>query len=269
MNNAPGESSDDPESPPPVLDYRGPDKEWPQEPRIPNPAATRSLRCGLGLFGLVALAYVTLALPALVRNPLGMCIVVAWFVLMAMALGFGIAGIRRAREPNVAGRWAAMFGLGLGVTGSLFAGLLTWLALVVAPQVHRAYCVPNLRQIGQACVLYANDNGGQFPPHFGAIMEDLTPGCLVCPGSDDTPATGPTTQAVLADFAKPGRCSYIYLGTGLTTAVAPNTPIACDRPNNHRGKGIHVLYADGTVNWLVKQQAEAFFANLPATRPAR
>jgi hypothetical protein len=122
--------------------------------------------------------------------------------------------------------------------------------------------------IGQACALYANDNGGQFPPHFGAIMEDVTPGCFVCIASHDTPATGPTTQAILADFAKPGRCSYIYLAAGLTTAAPANTPIACDRPENHRGKGIHVLYADGTTTWLDKKQAKAFLANLPTTRPA-
>ena len=276
MNTAPGASSDDPDIPPPMLDYRGPDKEWPEEPRIPNPAATRSLRCGLGLLGLVVLVWVAAMLPESVGTPLAAGIVVAWFVLIAMAIGFGITGLFRTREPGVAGIKSAVLGLVLGLAGVGLVILVvvgnSIVAGVYGPvgSYTRSCCANNLHQIGQACALYANDYNGSYPQQIEQLLwMKLGEWHFVCPGSNDVRATGATIDAIAADMANPGRCSYIYLAAGLTTATPANTPIACDRPENHAGKGIHVLYADGTTTWLDKQQAQAFFANLPATRPAQ
>lgn len=130
----------------------------------------------------------------------------------------------------------------------------------------RIQCAINLRVIGQGCMLYANDYGGSYPQRIEQLLwMDLGARYFVCPGSDDSNATGATIDATAADMANPGRCSYIYLAAGLTTATPGNTPIACDRPENHDGKGIHVLYADGTTTWLDKKQAQAFLARLPPT----
>lgn len=280
MGQSPNESSHEPHDTPPVLDYRRPDEQWRWRPRIPNPAATRSLWCGLGLIGLVVLAVVACIISGSIAAVMMICIAVTWFPLVVGAIAFGVVGGRRARDPDVAGRDVATVGLLLGVAGVIvtaLGALGTWGVMHTygpAGSVSRAYCATNLLRIGEACALYAKDNNGQFPPRFDAVMLDVTPRHFACPGSADTPAAGPTTQAVLTDFAKPGRCSYIYLGGGVTTASPANTPIACDQLENHDGKGIQVLYADGTVAWLGRTQAQAFLAILPptaqhpATRPA-
>lgn len=64
---------------------------------------------------------------------------------------------------------------------------------VLAP---RAKCANNLRQIGLACLMYADDHSNQYPDSLSTVLrdEDITADVFVCPSSNDTPARGPTTQ---------------------------------------------------------------------------
>jgi prepilin-type processing-associated H-X9-DG protein len=125
-----------------------------------------------------------------------------------------------------------------------------------APKVK---CAANLRQIGQAILLYANDNHGQYPDSFGTLLlnEDITSDAFVCPDSNDTPATGATTQAIVANLTAGGHLSYIYLGNGMNTAtVAANAVVAYEPLSNHANTGMNVLFGDGHVEFI--------FANTPA-----
>ena len=73
---------------------------------------------------------------------------------------------------------------------------------------------------------------------------------FICATSGDRPASGATMQQLLADFAKPGRCSYIYLGAGKTTATAGNDFVLAYEPlENHRGKGAHFVFGNGWAEW--------------------
>ena len=146
------------------------------------------------------------------------------------------------------------------------------LASIVLPNLGRARepatrikCASNLRQIGQACQMYASAHDGQYPDSLATLMvdEDLSSGLFVCPTSDDVPANGPTTQPLLADFAKPGHCSYVYLGKGLTSHQAtPGTVIAYEPFSNHGNQGMNVLYGDGAVDWFDPQQAQRLLSEL-------
>jgi prepilin-type processing-associated H-X9-DG protein len=120
------------------------------------------------------------------------------------------------------------------------------------PVANRIKSSSNLRQIGQAIQLYANDSHGQYPDTFGDLLiEDIAPAIFVSPPSADDPATGPTTQAVAANLATPGHCSYIYLGKGLTTqTITPDIVVAYEPPAIWAGQGGNVLFGDGHVEFI-------------------
>jgi hypothetical protein len=103
-----------------------------------------------------------------------------------------------------------------------------WLALAISatalsliglliPKLYQAEAMANLvqsnsnlKQIGLGIALYSNEHNGQYPDSFGTLLaaEYLNVYVFVSPQSNDTPAHGATTQAVLADLAKPGHSSY-------------------------------------------------------------
>ena len=67
-----------------------------------------------------------------------------------------------------------------------------WPGLPARPSAHRAKCSNNLRQIGLACSMYANDFGHVFPDSLHLLMtsESLAAEVFVCPSSTDSVATG-------------------------------------------------------------------------------
>jgi prepilin-type processing-associated H-X9-DG protein len=155
---------------------------------------------------------------------------------------------------------------------------------------NRIKSASNLKQIGLAMQMYANDHNHQFPDSMSTILanEDLTPDVFVSPSSNDTRAEGPTTQAMLTDFAKPGRCSYLYFGTGLLDTGDPTTVTACEAPVGSTPSGMNVLFLDGHVEFVPEPAAQQILAALavgrfawtsvggttrptsqPTTRPAR
>lgn len=85
------------------------------------------------------------------------------------------------------------------------------------PRANAAKCASNLRQIGQCLLLDANDNQGELADTLSELLETVgvSADVFVCPCSTDERASGPTTRAVVADFANKGHCSYVYLGAGI------------------------------------------------------
>jgi len=200
-------------------------------------------------------------------------LIVLFPILSLLAVWFGVLG-RKASGPGPSatrGRSTAALWLG-GVQCCLAAAVM-----LILPQMgrarepaHRVKCASNLRQIGQGIQMYANAHGGVYPPTFDLLITkvDLTSEVFVCPSSDHERATGPTAQAVAANFrANPLHCSYVYVGGGLTSpTVTPAHVVAYEDSTNHRGKGMNVLYSDGTVAWLEAKQAEHLLSELKAGR---
>jgi hypothetical protein len=135
--------------------------------------------------------------------------------------------------------------------------------------VNQVKCASNLRQLGQALLIYTNNHQSKFPSSFNDLFLADHPNSelFVCPASPDDRATGPTTQALEADFASPGHLSYLYCAAGLTTAVPPNTVLAYEPLINHQDEGAdiagsHFLLATGRVLFLKTPDATRAIADL-------
>ncbi len=138
----------------------------------------------------------------------------------------------------------------------------------------RVKSMSNLRQIGQAILLYTQDFNGQYPDSFGTILlnEDITSPVFVSPSRSETPASGPTTQAAADQLADSAHVSYVYLGRGFTTmTVRPDDIIAYELPAQPNG-GANILFGDGHVEFddgtvLAKILGRANCGIWPVTMP--
>ncbi len=141
---------------------------------------------------------------------------------------------------------------------------------------HRFQCASNLRQIGQAAYLYANDNHGQLPPDLPTILQtqDITAEVFVCPSSKMSTATGPTTQRVVASLIAGGHLSYVWAGAGLTFPQSPNVVLAFELESHAKESaspaGMNVLLGDQSVNFVNETTASSIRAQFAAgVRPIR
>jgi len=186
----------------------------------------------------------------------------------AVAVPAGIVGLRMAAKRSGIGRKQAFTGLMLGsLTAILFV-----LGFVLVPALNntenradRIKCQSHLKIIGQSLFRYTQINKGQFPARFTQLITDCDVASyfFVCPHSTDQRAVGANTEQTLADFAKPGRCSYIYLGTGQTTpSVTKDFVLAYEPLENHEKEGAHFLFGNGRVEWLDAEEADRFIAQL-------
>ena len=142
--------------------------------------------------------------------------------------------------------------------------VLTWL-VAFAPTlsrprwvVNQIRCASNLRQIGQAMLLYANENGGQYPGDFDALLltQDIAPKIFVCPGSTDTPVAGASPAQWAAGLRSGGHLSYVYTARGQTPKNPPAAVLAYEADGHHGPAsdaavhGRNFLYADCSVKYL-------------------
>jgi prepilin-type processing-associated H-X9-DG protein len=119
------------------------------------------------------------------------------------------------------------------------------------PASPRLISASNLRQIGQAILLYSNDESRIYPDNFRTLLlhGDITSQQFVSPLSSDTPAAGPTTQAIADQLTAGGHLSYIYLGRGLTIQTATANTVVAYENLSIAGTGANVLFGDGHVEW--------------------
>jgi prepilin-type processing-associated H-X9-DG protein len=135
----------------------------------------------------------------------------------------------------------------------------------------RLQSASHLRQIGQAILLYSNDHQGEYPDSFQTILlnEDITSAVFVSPTRSETPANGPTTQAIADRLAAGGHLSYVYLGRQLAASSAtPATIVAYEIPID----GGNVLFGDGHVEfedaaYMSKVISRAAIGQFPVTMP--
>ncbi|HVT87354.1 MAG TPA: H-X9-DG-CTERM domain-containing protein [Tepidisphaeraceae bacterium] len=164
-----------------------------------------------------------------------------------------------SRMLNEQGMFASV---GIGVGGLMTSILLPSLNRA-RETANRVKCASNLRSIGQAILLYANDNQGKFPPNLGELIlkEELTAGSFICPsGNTQLPnAVGPDIGKQIADWVN-ANSDYVYLGAGKTAAAPAVDIIAYDKPGHHDNDGINILFADGHVDFVTMRQAMQMIA---------
>jgi prepilin-type processing-associated H-X9-DG protein len=100
----------------------------------------------------------------------------------------------------------------------------------------RLACGNNLKGIGMALLIYANDYADHFPPNLEILTStaEVPPKVLVCPS---------TSQ----------KDSFIYRGSGLTTKADPSMIMVYDKKGNHEG-GRNVLFMDGHIEWIPEER---------------
>lgn len=141
-------------------------------------------------------------------------------------------------------------------------------AAIALPLLNRASveasqhkCSQQLRAIGDTFHLYASENQGQLPPSLAALVstQDFTTGILVCPASQDTPATS------VAAVDQPGGSSYVYVRAGSHLTTLPSTAVLLYEPVARHGKTTNVLRIDRSVTPTTAEEMNALrtAGNLP------
>ena len=146
-------------------------------------------------------------------------------------------------------------------------------------QARRGVCISNLKQLGLAMHMYAQDFEEDFPPTIGAFTSAGS-GC----DFQNRYATGGTKlfhcPSDIPLHASGGRyCSYAYYdetstgvsGVGLDEQANSDSVIMADavdkgsdtdytplnKQDNHGTEGVNILYVDGHAKWADKKKAEA------------
>src|SRR6266487_2561265 len=157
-------------------------------------------------------------------------------------------------------------------------GIIALLISILLPSLNRARetanrvkCASNERQIGQAILLYANENKGNYPPDLGALMrtQDVTPEVFVCPSSDN--AVPPEIMG--ADKNRQAawvnaNSSYVFVGQGMNFNAPADAIVLYEKNDNHQEDGMNFLYGDGHVEWQSMEVAQQLLKTLqkPAAR---
>jgi prepilin-type processing-associated H-X9-DG protein len=140
-------------------------------------------------------------------------------------------------------------------------------------QANRVKSASNLRQIGMAGMIYANENKGKFPDDAGTVLlgGDITAEVFVSPRTGTAVPRGLEGDA-LKNWANE-QSDYVWLGKGKTTNATSEEVLAYEKPERVTD-GINVLYADGHVDWVSMPQAMQMIEKVKqggggAERPAR
>ena len=123
---------------------------------------------------------------------------------------------------------------------------------------HQVQCIFNLRQIGIAVAMYSMKHNGYFPAGDGAKgLEELRAGEYL---NDTKNYTCPSTSDSIPENSEitDDNCSYGFRG-GLTQSSPAYTPLAWDKPRNHKECG-DIVFVDCHVQgfsgeeWLKMQR---------------
>lgn len=151
---------------------------------------------------------------------------------------------------------------------AILAGMLLPALARAREQARRSSCMSNLKQIGLALHMYAQDYSEKFPDSNGTVGDGggtylgyLYPNyagdlrLFSCP-SQGTSITHDSSSQTLTTR------DYSYKD-GLDESDASDTPIAADKDagtgldanSNHQTDGVNVLYLDGHVSWVAGSSA--------------
>jgi prepilin-type processing-associated H-X9-DG protein len=184
-----------------------------------------------------------MAIAALVMGIVGLALCPI-FSIVALILGI-VATVRASSEPTVYG------GKGMAIAGICLGGVaLLWFPMMVSillPSLSRArelakraVDASNLRGVGQACMIYANDNSGRFPPDFQALLD----AGLITPGQLQNPSDPDVADAWDHYFVR------YDAETDWDAEFSSDWVIAYSDPAYHNDEGANILFVDGHVEFI-------------------
>ncbi|CAN5476052.1 hypothetical protein BH09PLA1_BH09PLA1_10950 [soil metagenome] len=143
--------------------------------------------------------------------------------------------------------------------GAAGAAAPAFMASILLPSLNRARetanrvkCASNERQIGQAILLYSNDNKGKYPPDLGTLVvtEDITPEVFICPNSNTrVPKNWPQMNDQQKIDWVNSNSSFIYLGAGMDNSQPADAIVLYEQDRDHGPDGMNMLYGDGHVEF--------------------
>lgn len=139
----------------------------------------------------------------------------------------------------------------------------------------RRPCPHHLRQIGQALLLYANDNQGAMPQTIEELVGNsekrfLPAKCLVCPEDSRSAASASNDADLQKQLATGKHTSYAYLGAGKILRNLSGWDVVCYEPLSMHEEGGNVLFGDGHVEFILARAYAAVQSGHlpnPSTQP--
>jgi type II secretion system protein G len=149
----------------------------------------------------------------------------------------GITGVSWGPVP------ASVGGASGGVAGTALAASVMLPSLARARALaKRSISMTNLKGIGVAALMYADQHDGQFPPDLQTLVKEGL--------------VGPTTLKSPLDCLD-AESSYVYVpGLSVKTPNPARTILAYEKPENYRGEGTTALFVDGHVEFMSQQVLE-------------
>jgi prepilin-type processing-associated H-X9-DG protein len=148
------------------------------------------------------------------------------------------------------------------------AAVLTAIALPAMNRsrevANRVKCASNMRQVGQAILLYANEHKGNYPPDLGTLTmtEDIGPIVFLCPDSNKSlpKDMDNMTPEQKADWVN-RNSDYVYVGQDMNFNGPPDRVVMYENIQDH-GQGMNMLYGDGHVEFQMRQVAQQLINGL-------
>lgn len=145
-------------------------------------------------------------------------------------------------------RWAKWLVI-VGVVVFLLGAIILPDTCRAREPANRVKCGANLKQIGNALTMFANEHEGKYPDKLSDLIaaESLPPSIFVCPSSSAESADGKTPEAIVAQLEEPKYCSYVYLKENIGK---PDKAVVYERLDDHDKAGMNVLKGDLTVDFF-------------------
>jgi prepilin-type processing-associated H-X9-DG protein len=137
-----------------------------------------------------------------------------------------------------------------------------------ANAANKVKCGSNMKQIGQALLLYANENSQKYPPDLGTLLvtQEITAEVFLCPSTGLTPPSGlgQWTREKQVAWVN-ANTSYAYRGAGKTNTLPKSYILLYEKLDHPDGSGINVLYGDGHVEFKPANEARQILKELGAS----
>lgn len=195
--------------------------------------------------------------------PLGLLGLVGGPVLSILAIVLGMRGYRRAKDhPYAPGeRRTAIAAIATGIIGFPLTNPLGYIVIVLPAMRSaqersiRVVCASNMKGVAISALVHARNHEGYLPSDLDILINsgDISPKQLQCPCQGNT-----------ADS-----CGYYYV-SGLDVNAPSSWIMIFEAPGNHSEEGGHVVYCDGTVEFLkaekLKEEVDRFRAEYVRSR---